>query len=42
VNEIIGEDQDGFHHNTSTADKTIEVYIGVNFVIMVDQYIRHL
>jgi hypothetical protein len=41
-NESIGDDQDGLHRNTSTVDKTFEDYIGVNFVIIMDQYIRYL
>jgi hypothetical protein len=42
VNEIIGNDQSGFRRNTLTVDKTFEVYISVNFLNAVDQYISCL
>lgn len=42
VNEIIGDDQSGFRRNRLTVCKAFEVYISVNFLNIVDQYISCL
>jgi hypothetical protein len=42
MNEIIGEEQDGYSRKTLSVDKRLEVYISVNFVITADQHVKYL